>query len=439
MFSESDATCGSTQDCSNSVVFVNTLSYREMQKLCKERGLAANGQKEVIRNRLIEDMFSPSTSTSGANVENNVTLDPNSNIDFSEFAHNPGLQTPSRRNKNTSKLSSITSEGSQSDKGSLSAARSMVPSSPSSKLNFQHNTPTKRAAKSDDNETITTPSSRKKKSPKTSSSSRKRQRVIPGSVEPPKHWEAMYSIVEELRADRTAPLDSDGGEALPERHLGEKVYRFQVLVALMLSSQTKDAVVGDAMRAMQKHGLTVENIHATEASVLNGLINKVGFHNNKTKYLKQVAEILINEYDCDIPPTAEEMIKTLSGVGPKMAYIIENVAFGKSTGIGVDTHMHRIFNAVKWVNSKTPEQTREQLEGWLPKERWSEVNMLWVGFGQESQQQKEKSLKKALKSSRPIEALNLLQKVGLNVAKEGKKYGLEDDIKNAYNAISNKY
>jgi len=70
-------------------------------------------------------------------------------------------------------------------------------------------------------------------------------------------------VVKELRADRTAPLDSDGGEALPERHFGEKVHRFQVVLALMLSSQTKDAVVSDAMRALQKH-LTEENIYATE-------------------------------------------------------------------------------------------------------------------------------------------------------------------------------
>jgi endonuclease-3 len=96
------------------------------------------------------------------------------------------------------------------------------------------------------------------------------------------------------------------------------------------------------MRALQNHKLAVENVYATEALVLNGLINKVGFHNNNTKYLKQVAEILINEDDCDIPLTTEEMIKSISDVEPKMAFIIENVAFGKYTGIGVDTHMHRI-------------------------------------------------------------------------------------------------
>ena len=108
---------------------------------------------------------------------------------------------------------------------------------------------------------------------------------------------------------------------------------------------------------------------------------------------------------------------------------MENIAYGTSTGIGVDTHMHRMFNDMKWVKSTTPEGTREQLEGWLPKEKWSSVNMLWVGFGQETQQQKEKMLKKALACSKPGEALKLLKKVGLDVVKEGKKFGLEEEIK----------
>lgn len=91
------------------------------------------------------------------------------------------------------------------------------------------------------------------KSPKTKSSSpRKREKIEPGSLPPPKDWEKIYALVEELRADKTAPVDSVGAEALPERHLGEVVYRYQVLIALMLSSQTKDAVVGETMKALQK-------------------------------------------------------------------------------------------------------------------------------------------------------------------------------------------
>jgi endonuclease-3 len=174
------------------------------------------------------------------------------------------------------------------------------------------------------------------------SSPRKRQKIEPGSLPPPKNWERIYKLVEELRSDRSAPVDTEGGEALPEKHLGPAVYRFQVLTALMLSSQTKDAVVGETIRALQKHGLTVENINNTDHSTLNRLIGKVGFHNNKTKFIKQVAEIIISQYNGDIPPTAEEMMK-LPGIGPKMAYIIENIAFGSVTGIGVDTHMHRML------------------------------------------------------------------------------------------------
>lgn len=75
------------------------------------------------------------------------------------------------------------------------------------------------------------------------------------SIEPPKGWEDIYSIVEELRSDRTAPVDLCGPAVIIEKHLGEKVFRFQVLIALMLSSQTKDNVVCDAMKKLQRVSL----------------------------------------------------------------------------------------------------------------------------------------------------------------------------------------
>lgn len=49
--------------------------------------------------------------------------------------------------------------------------------------------------------------------------------------------------------------------------------------------------------------------------------------------------------------------------------------------IGVDTHVHRISNRLGWVKeTKTPERTRTELEGWLPYDLWSEVNHLLVGI-----------------------------------------------------------
>ena len=54
----------------------------------------------------------------------------------------------------------------------------------------------------------------------------------------------------------------------------------------------------------------------------------------------------------------------------------------RTVGVGVDTHVHRIANLLKWVDTNTPEKTRVELEGWLPRDLWGPVNPLLVGFGQ---------------------------------------------------------
>jgi len=67
-----------------------------------------------------------------------------------------------------------------------------------------------------------------------------------------------------------------------------------------------------------------------------------------------------------------------------MAYLLMLFAWNKPIGIGVDVHVHRISNRLKWVNTNTPEQTRLALEAWLPKEYWASkgINNLFVGLGQ---------------------------------------------------------
>mmetsp|Transcript_31607 Transcript_31607/g.55578 ORF Transcript_31607/g.55578 Transcript_31607/m.55578 type:complete len:235 (-) Transcript_31607:195-899(-) len=97
--------------------------------------------------------------------------------------------------------------------------------------------------------------------------------------------------------------------------------------------------------------------------------------------MKQTAEILRRDYAGDIPKTVQEMCK-LPGVGPKMAYLCMQSAWGENAGIGVDVHVHRIVNRLGWVKTKEPEQTRKALEDWLPKEYWTEINPMLVGLGQ---------------------------------------------------------
>ena len=153
----------------------------------------------------------------------------------------------------------------------------------------------------------------------------------------------------------------------------------------MLSSQTKDTTNAIAMRRLQTElpspGFTLETILAVEPTRLNELIWVVGFHNNKTRYIKAAAEILRDQYNGDIPDTVEGLM-SLPGVGPKMAYLCMSAAWGRTVGIGVDVHVHRITNLWGWHKTRAPEETRAALEAWLPREKWHEINHLLVGFGQ---------------------------------------------------------
>ena len=66
-----------------------------------------------------------------------------------------------------------------------------------------------------------------------------------------------------------------------------------------------------------------------------------------------------------------------------MAHLTMQHAFDQVLGVSVDTHVHRIADRLGWTkDAKTPGKTADQLEQWLPKEKWVTVNHMLVGFGQ---------------------------------------------------------
>ncbi|XP_055716136.1 endonuclease III-like protein 1 [Phlebotomus papatasi] len=199
----------------------------------------------------------------------------------------------------------------------------------------------------------------------------------------PDNWRDTLENLREMRKDFKAPVDTMGCSKCCDDEADEKTKRFWALVSLMLSSQTKDQVTFDAMSRLKKEGLLPENLIKWETKKLEELLVPVSFYRNKAKFLKQTSQILVDKYNSDIPNTVNELMK-LPGVGPKMAHICMNVAWGVVSGIGVDTHVHRITNRLKWTRkpTKDPEKTRIALEEWLPFELWDEINLILVGFGQ---------------------------------------------------------
>ncbi|KAI0108278.1 putative DNA repair protein NTG1 [Daldinia grandis] len=215
------------------------------------------------------------------------------------------------------------------------------------------------------------------------------------TVSAPSDWEEIYNAVKAMRSPggvaANAAVDTMGCERLADTTISPRDQRFQTLIALMLSSQTKDTTNAVAMKRLQTElpphapgappGLNLENVLAADPDLINKLIWAVGFHNNKTKYIKQTAPILRDQWGGDIPNTIEGLV-ALPGVGPKMGYLCLSAAWDRTEGIGVDVHVHRLTNMWGWHTTKNPEETRLALQSWLPRDRWREINWLLVGFGQ---------------------------------------------------------
>ncbi|XP_046605808.1 endonuclease III-like protein 1 [Neodiprion virginianus] len=224
------------------------------------------------------------------------------------------------------------------------------------------------------------PEAKPKKLPKT-----KRAKPPINDEWEPEHWQSILTNIYEMRKHSTAPVDEMGCHKCSDPNATASDARFQILIALMLSSQTKDQVTHAAMEKLKSHGCTPANIKLTDNEILGKLIYPVSFWKRKVEYIKKTTDILLAQYAGDIPKTIEDLCK-LPGVGPKMGHLCMQIAWGEVSGIGVDTHVHRISNRLGWVRkpTKIPEETRVQLESWLPKDKWVEVNYILVGFGQET-------------------------------------------------------
>ncbi|PSK40991.1 hypothetical protein C7M61_000658 [Candidozyma pseudohaemuli] len=212
----------------------------------------------------------------------------------------------------------------------------------------------------------------------------------------PKNWQHIYNEIIAMRAKIVTPVDSMGCEKMPDTlspallQNQPQLYRFQLLILLMLSSQTKDEINYEALQNMKayfiskgfENGVCIEAVRSSTESELDELIKRVGFHRRKAMYIKKACDLLHEKHNGDIPKTIEEVVE-LPGVGPKMGHLLLQFGWGINSGIGVDVHIHRLAQKWGWVRkTDKPEATRLELELWLPRRLWAQVNPLLVGFGQ---------------------------------------------------------
>lgn len=200
---------------------------------------------------------------------------------------------------------------------------------------------------------------------------------------PPANWELLWKKICAFRKVNKAPVDSIGCHMLHDSAASKEDQRYQTLLALMLSAQTRDQCTAQAMHSLLNYGCFATNINNTSEHQLAELIKPVCFYNNKARHIKKTTEIIVKQYK-GVVPSSYEQLTSMPGLGPKMTHLFLQCADGKVEGIGVDVHVHRIAQRWNWVQKtvKTPDDTRQCLELWLPKKYWSRINWVLVGFGQ---------------------------------------------------------
>jgi len=156
---------------------------------------------------------------------------------------------------------------------------------------------------------------------------------------------------------------------------------FQVLIATLLSAQTRDAVTAAASARLFRVARTPASIAKLTTARIQKLIYPVSFYRNKAVHVKQACEQIVGRYRGRVPATMEELL-TLPGVGRKTANLVLILAHRSKENICVDTHVHRISNRLGWVRTKTPEETERALYDVVPRRWWPTVNLYLVTWGQ---------------------------------------------------------
>lgn len=156
---------------------------------------------------------------------------------------------------------------------------------------------------------------------------------------------------------------------------------FQVLVATMLSAQTRDAVTAAASTRLFRVARTPASLARLRVSRIERLIYPVSFYRHKARHVKETSRQLLARFDGQVPSTMAELL-TLPGVGRKTANLVLILSHASRDNICVDTHVHRIANRLGWTRTNTPEQTEQGLYRVVPRRWWPRVNFYLVTWGQ---------------------------------------------------------
>ena len=155
---------------------------------------------------------------------------------------------------------------------------------------------------------------------------------------------------------------------------------YELLIAVVLSAQSTDKRVNSVTPIIFKKYPTLETLKEANLEDLESVIRPVGSQHKKASYIKDIATMLVDEYDSIVPKDREKLIK-FPGVGRKTSNVFLSEYYNEPA-IAVDTHVERVSKRLG-LASKNDDvlKIENKLMKVFPKEKWARLHLQLVLFG----------------------------------------------------------
>ncbi len=156
---------------------------------------------------------------------------------------------------------------------------------------------------------------------------------------------------------------------------------YTLLVAVLLSAQCTDERVNTVTPTLFDAADNPFDMATLAVEEIRAIIRPCGLSPQKSKAIKKLSEILVEEYDGVVPEDMEALEK-LPGVGHKTASVVMSQAFGVPA-FPIDTHIHRLAQRWGLTSGKNVVQTERDLKRLFPVEFWNRLHLQIIFYGRE--------------------------------------------------------
>lgn len=154
----------------------------------------------------------------------------------------------------------------------------------------------------------------------------------------------------------------------------------ELLIATILSAQCTDERVNIVTRDLFKKYRSPADYAGAKTEILENDIRSTGFFRNKTRNIQGACRKILDTFGGKVPDTMDALLQ-LPGVARKTANVVLGVAFGKETGVVVDTHVFRVSRRLDLSDAKTPEKIEQDLMRIMKQDRWIAFSHQTILFG----------------------------------------------------------